>query len=351
MTLEVTLYTRKNCKLCDQAEADLHALQKDIPHHLIKVDIDTDPDLVALYGHKVPVVAAGPFTLGMPFDKRKLRMTLGAAKDSREQWLEDDEATYTKKEERRKMMTTGDRVSHFIAGHYLTVLNLILAIYVGLPFLAPVLMKIGLPGAAQPIYSVYKVACHELAFRSWFLFGEQAMYPREAAGLDDIISYGEATGYNEEDLITARNFQGNEQMGYKVALCERDVAIYGAMLLFGLLFGLTGRKLKSLPLLVWLIVGIVPIGLDGVSQLLSQLNLSGIIQMFDKVGMVGVGRFLSVVPYRESTPLLRTITGALFGFTTGWFGFPVFEETMGDTRRYLAAKRARITSQESAEPR
>jgi uncharacterized membrane protein len=324
MDLEITLYTRENCKLCDEAKADLDALQKEIPHDLIEVDIGQDPDLVTLYGHKVPVIVAGPFTLAAPFDRRKLRMTLGAARDSHENRMEDRGESYQKQLARKGNMSSGDRISHFISSHYLKVVNIILALYVGLPFLAPVLMKAGYSNAAQPIYSMYRVACHELAFRSWFLYGEQAVYPRAAAGLEGLVTYEEATGNNPGDLITARNFKGNEQLGYKVAFCQRDIAIYMSMLVFGLVFGLTKRKIKPLPFLVWVILGIIPIGLDGFSQLFSQI--------FDWI------------PYRESTPLLRTLTGMLFGITTAWFGIPVMEESMRDTRQYLSDKKARVLS-------
>ncbi len=33
---------------------------------------------------------------------------------------------------------------------------------------------------------------------------------------------------------------GNEVVGYKMAFCERDMAIYGGMLLFGVIYSLTG---------------------------------------------------------------------------------------------------------------
>ena len=46
MELEVTLYTRQNCKLCDHAISDLEEIQQEIPHKLILVDIDQDPALV-----------------------------------------------------------------------------------------------------------------------------------------------------------------------------------------------------------------------------------------------------------------------------------------------------------------
>ena len=324
MDLEVTFYTRENCKLCDDAKADLETLQKEVPHNLVEVDIDQDPDLVAMYGHKVPVIVAGPFTLAAPFDRRKLRMTLGAARDSHENRLEDRGESYQKQLARKGRMSTGDRISLFISSHYLKVVNIVLALYVGLPFLAPVLMQAGYPGAAQPIYSMYRVACHELAFRSWFLFGEQAIYPREAAGIEGVVTYEEATGNDPGDLITARNFKGNGQLGYKVAFCQRDIAIYLSMLAFGLVFGLTRRKIKPLPFIAWVVVGIIPIGLDGFSQLFSQI--------------------FTWIPYRESTPLLRTLTGVLFGITTGLFGIPVMEESMRDTRQYLSDKKARVLS-------
>jgi uncharacterized membrane protein len=121
------------------------------------------------------------------------------------------------------------------------------------------------------------------------------------------------------DLLAARAFVGNEQLGYKVALCERDVAIYGGILLFGILFALMGRKIKSIHWAIWIIFGILPIALDGVSQLISQPPMG-------------------FIPFRESTPLLRTLTGFLFGFLTAWFGYPYVEESMKENRKYLEAK-------------
>jgi uncharacterized membrane protein len=63
----------------------------------------------------------------------------------------------------------------------------------------------------------------------------------------------------------------------------------------------------------------VPIALDGLSQLLSQPPLN-------------------ILPYRESTPMLRTITGFLFGFMTAWFGYPYVEESMSENYKYLGIK-------------
>lgn len=330
MSFQVILYTKADCKLCDEAKTDLTALKREIAHELVEVDIESDPDLQAEYGHRVPVVQAGPFTLEPPFDRRKLKMTLGAGRDSQNQRLEDQGEYYEEKLHRKNTLTGADRSIYFFAKNYLWFINILLLIYVGLPFLAPVLMKAGNTRAAQPIYSIYGAACHKLAFRSWFLFGDQAAYPREAAGVSGLSTYGEVTGFDEENLWTARAFNGNEQIGYKVSLCQRDIAIYAAMFLFGVAYALSKQRIPALAWYLWLVVGIGPIGLDGFSQLLSQF-----------------GGYFEFIPYRESTPLLRTLTGALFGLMTAWFGFPVFKETMDDTRKMLASKRARVESRAS----
>ena len=55
--------------------------------------------------------------------------------------------------------------------------------YVGLPLLAPSLMKLGAELPANIIYRMYKPLCHQFAFRSFFLFGEQPFYPLAEAGV------------------------------------------------------------------------------------------------------------------------------------------------------------------------
>jgi glutaredoxin len=53
----VTLYTRVGCHLCDVVKEVLEQVRVDRPFELTTVDIDTDPELVRLYGEEVPVVA------------------------------------------------------------------------------------------------------------------------------------------------------------------------------------------------------------------------------------------------------------------------------------------------------
>jgi len=327
--LNVTLYTRKDCHLCEEVKSELAELQSKYPHRLVEVDVDSDFALVAKYGQIIPVVEAGPFTLQAPITRQKLQMTIGAAFDRKNQLEQLEDPEYKMRIKKGQNVTTGDHISYWIAKRYLLILNLFMLFYVGLPFLAPTLMKLNIELPAQVIYRMYKPFCHQFGFRSFFLYGEQAFYPLAEAGISGVKTFEEVTGFaNLSDPYSftrfdARNYIGDDTVGYKVALCERDSAIYLAILLFGIVFGLTGRRIKSVHWLLWLLIGIGPIGLDGFSQLFSQ---------FDWPWLV------SIIPYRESTPLLRALTGAFFGLMTAWFAYPNIEESMSETRQYYAKK-------------
>jgi uncharacterized membrane protein len=320
--IKVILYSRPGCHLCEVVEEDLQYLQKTVPHEVIVIDIDENASLRKQYGEQIPVVKIGPYTLKAPIDIRDLEITLQAA-ITREEEIEAIDSIQIEASGAAAVWTKADGFSYWLSKRYLLLLNLIVVLYVGLPFLAPVLMNAGAEAPARLIYRAFGVTCHQLAFRSWFLFGEQIAYPKASAGMDQLISFDEATAIDSEDLYAAREFIGNPTIGYKIALCERDVSIYGAILLFGVIFSLTGRRLPGLPWYFWIILGIAPVALDGLSQFLSQPPLS-------------------ILPYRESTPMLRLITGGLFGFTTAWFGYPMVEEAMGETRYVLESKKARI---------
>ena len=327
--IKVTLYTKPDCHLCDQTKEDLESLHEQYPHELVEVNIDGNRDLQLAYGLEIPVIEVGPYRLKAPFSRQELKMTLAAAMDRARHLESLDEANYQERLQRGWTVTAADRFSYWLSSHYMALFNIFVFIYLGLPFLAPTLMAAGVTPPARLIYRLYGGVCHQFAFRSWFLFGDQAAYPRTSAGVEGLIPYGPATGLDESDLLGARNFVGNPQLGYKIALCERDVAIYGGILLFGLVFSLTGNRLRSLPWYAWILLGIVPIGLDGFSQILSQPPLNEIPP-------------LDLLTYRESTPLLRTLTGGLFGLTTAWFGYPMVEAAMRDTRQYMATKFARV---------
>jgi uncharacterized membrane protein len=320
----VTLYNRSGCKLCEEAEADLKALQDVIPHKLTLIDIDSEPSIRDAYALEIPVVEVGQFRLKAPFTRKDLQMTLGAAADRWTQLERTNDKAFQVNTSGSQTISSADRFSYWISKHYLAVFNLFLLLYVGIPFLAPAFKKVGWNGPAEVVYKIYSPLCHQWAFRSFFLFGEQAYYPHAAAKVPGVLTFEQVSGItdlNDPSRLQARLFEGTPRLGYKIAFCERDVAIWGAMALFGLVYAATGRRLPKMHWILWILVGVVPIGLDGFSQLLSQIP-STFIQTY--------------LPYRESTPFLRTLTGFLFGFSTAWFMFPLIEETMADTRQLLS---------------
>ena len=174
-----------------------------------------------------------------------------------------------------------------LASHWLLGLNLGVGLFVLGAGLAPVLAAAGWFNAADAVYAVYHAACHQWAFRSFFLFGDQPVYAREqleALGLDPF------------------GFVGGPGYGWKLAFCERDLAVYVSLLGFGLFYA--GRRhLSGASFLVFGLLAL-PMALDGFSQLFG---------------------------WRESTWELRVLTGALFGAASGWLLFPRFEAAL---RRY-----------------
>jgi len=57
MIPRVTLYTRANCCLCETAKEHLASARSRAEFELEEIDIDSDPELRALYNDQVPVVA------------------------------------------------------------------------------------------------------------------------------------------------------------------------------------------------------------------------------------------------------------------------------------------------------
>ncbi|MBK8821150.1 MAG: glutaredoxin family protein [Anaerolineales bacterium] len=113
--LNVTLYTRKDCKLCDEVKEQLNELQSKYPHRLVEVDIDLDPALIANYGQIIPVIEVGPYRLKAPITPQNLQMNLGAAFDRKNQLEKLGDPEYQMRIKKGKNVNTGDRVSFWIA--------------------------------------------------------------------------------------------------------------------------------------------------------------------------------------------------------------------------------------------
>ena len=57
--VEVLLYTRAGCCLCDEAKKLIQELQKQARFEFREIDIDQDPELRERYNEEVPVVFIG----------------------------------------------------------------------------------------------------------------------------------------------------------------------------------------------------------------------------------------------------------------------------------------------------
>ena len=85
-------------------------------------------------------------------------------------------------------------------------------------------------------------------------------------------------------------------MGWKMAFCERNLAIFVGLLAFGLAFGSVHRQMP-------------PASFEEFAVLVSPMALDGLTQL---------------VGWRESTWELRIATGVPFGVASGWFLYPRF---------------------------
>ena len=113
-----------------------------------------------------------------------------------------------------------------IARRWLALFNTLWAIYLLLPFGAPVAMQLGWTGPAEILYAIYSMLCHQLPDHSYFLFG-----PTWIPQTPELIAGGMTV---TDSLFVDRSFLGSPALGWKVALCQRDVAIYTGILVAGL---------------------------------------------------------------------------------------------------------------------
>lgn len=219
------------------------------------------------------------------------------------------------------------RVVSAIAWHWLLFVNLFVAVWVGLPWLAPVFMNLGWVGAGKAIYLFYSFQCHQLPERSFFLFGEQAMY-----SLADIQVAWQIT----DNPMILRQFIGNPEMGWKVAWSDRMVSMYTSILLGGLLYGLVRKWMK--PLSFWTFaVLLVPMLIDGGTHMIS--DLAGIGQGFRDTNLwlqTITNNSLSTSFYQGDAfgsfnSWMRLITGILVGMGLVGFAFPHVNESFADT--------------------
>src|SRR5260370_8945497 len=90
--------------------------------------------------------------------------------------------------------------------HWLAGLNTALALFLAGALAAPILATLGATQAAEALYAAYKLTCHQWAFRSFFLFGQQPLY-----SVQELAD-------NSVDPFT---FQRSQALAWTMAFCAR----------------------------------------------------------------------------------------------------------------------------------
>ena len=208
------------------------------------------------------------------------------------------------------------------AKHWLLFINLIMGLFITLPYLTPVFEYLGWHGVANVIHRAYRMTCHQLPERSFFV------------------------------------------LGYQASLCHRCSAIWLTFLIGGIIFGLSGKRIKPLPF-HWWILALIPIGLDGGTQLMGPFYeilpgwlLSGVsVALWIGLTAYMIGKkvpnwqyylfvacfpagmiFIHLTGTRLSNWQLRSITGTVFGLANAWMMYPLFGEAFDDLQNELRKK-------------
>lgn len=196
------------------------------------------------------------------------------------------------------------KVFSFLGKYITEIMVVFLTIYAIMPFFSPLLFSFNPDSVvAKNIQNIYTLFCHQRPQSSLFLFGgedSQFFYTLEELKELEIVP---------QDSLVSRGlgYWGNEEVGYKVAYCIRDVGIYSALSLMGLLLVIYMNLKKKIVKVHWSIILLLmlPMALDGIFQFAV---------MFFDIGWVPEAYLLSMHK--------KLVTGILFGIGGALLVFP-----------------------------
>lgn len=246
----------------------------------------------------------------------------------------------------RNLIKGIDTVALLVVKHWLTFFLILYGAWVWAPFLAPIFMHNGWTGAGDALYFIYSFFCHQLPERSLFFFGPQTMYSLEQIG----------QVWSTENQLILRQFVGNPEMGWKMAWSDRMISTYGGVWLGAVLWAIFGKRVPRLSLVVWIALGVLPLGLDGFTHFINDIVAGSSGQGFrdtnDWLRALTGGIFPDEFYYGNMlgsfNSYARWITGVLFGVTTVFAIFPIVNNALLDTQQDLEYQLARINDVETA---
>jgi uncharacterized membrane protein len=211
-----------------------------------------------------------------------------------------------------------NRAAYAVGRNWFPFTAAVLLLWVGLPWLAPLFMKLGWEGPAHTIYFIYSFQCHQMPQRSFFLFGPRAMYSLQEIG--GVWPAG-------NDPLALRQFIGTPAMGYKVAWSDRMVSAYSSIPLAALVWWPFRRRVKPLTLIGFALLSL-PMAIDGSTHFVSDLAGLGQGFRYTNAWLASLTHNLLAPSFYAGNALgsfnswMRLITGVLFGTGLAWLAFP-----------------------------
>lgn len=219
----------------------------------------------------------------------------------------------------------------WLQAHWLLAALLILAVWNGLPWLAPIFMRLGWETPAQAIYTLYILFCHQLPQRSWFLFGPEFTYSRDQI----LLAW---TGTTDPVApLRMRAFLGTAAMGWKVAWTDRMISFYTGWLLVGLIYAGVRRRWRGLGLAAAILL-ILPMLIDGGSHMLSDLGglregfRESNIWLAELTNHVFAPEFYAGDGWGSFNSMARLLTGLLAAVGVIGFAFPTIDRALRTER-------------------
>lgn len=234
----------------------------------------------------------------------------------------------------RRNAVNANRLVLWFSRHWATTFIVLFGVFIVGPWLAPVFMKVGATGLASGIYFFYAFECHQLPERAYYLFGQKSMY-----SLTEIQAVWQPT--NNPFLL--RQFVGNEQMGYKVAWCDRTTAMYGALWALMLLWRPLSQRLRPIPLWGFALL-MLPVALDGGTHMIS--DLFGLGMGFRETNVWLAALTANALPtWFYSTDVIgsfnwwmRLLTGFVFSLGLVWLVYPQAQAFFCETAARIEMK-------------
>lgn len=207
-------------------------------------------------------------------------------------------------------------------------------------------MRLGLTGPAELIYIAYTPLCHQMAQRSFFLFGEKVMYTPQ--GLPISLS-----GDIVHDMLALKAFNGNKFIGWKVAWSDRMVYMYGMTWLVLILYQQlrTRFQIKRINLILFVIL-LMPMTVDGFSHMVSDFQ-GGLFEGFryHNEWLANLTHHIMPQTFYVGDTLgtfnswMRLISGIGFGVGVVWLVIPIIDVSITRDIQIIGEKLQSIPEQ------